>query len=660
LLAALQRCAALFAATGPTAQPGPSPQRPLGTPAVSEPRWQMWLLAAIVIAGTVLRFWGLGAMGLHREDEDTSALPVLHILADGSSRFPSGMYYARAIVQSYLMAASSWVFGLSEWSLRLPSALCGVLLIGLCYLLGRRFLQPVWNLAFTAVVAFLPSLILASQTARMYIFMLASLAGYALLILKWERTQKIGALLWAVIVMIVALQFHELAVFGAFVLFYPALLHGHTRQLWLACAAFAVVVAAYFGISEWVGMYYPQPGDGAAAAAAATPLMGPTAAGLVPPSSAWLLFTIAGAGALLAWLVARGARHVHQALLIAALTLAGFVCQALLRYHLALFALILAAVLAMRYSRTALVPLLLAGLASAGFAVVQVLRLKAAGIESVTNIAGVMLGWPSVWPYVRVADYSIVALVLCIVGIAVALWQLCKWRRIPDFWLLFVLWAWVPLILVGFFDWFPPPRYTTVALLPVLLTSVAVLQWLMSGATPAAGTRSSSLSAIAAVLATVAVVNPMALARSIDAGYSLHPDHVGAAQFVRSQHPGPNDLILAEDVIVQTYYLGHVDYWLLGDAAVANFVKVSDGETRDIYTQSRIIGNGAALQRLIDDPERGAIYIIGSGENQSDGRRHMRGESIHRLLTAGSLPVVFVGRDQLTKVWKIPARRTTD
>jgi hypothetical protein len=642
LVTALRRSAALFE---PTGQVG------------GEPRWTKWLLVAIVIAGTALRFWGLGAIGLHREDEDTSALPVLHILNDGMPRFPSGMFYVRAIVQSYLMAGTSWLFGISEWSLRLPSAVCGVVLIVLCYLLGRRFLAPAWNLAFTAVVAFLPQLILASQTARMYIFLLASLAGYAVLIFRWERTQQAAALCWAVIVMILALQFHELAVFGAFLLFYPALLHGDARRLWQAGLAFVAVVFAYYLISEWVGMYFPQPGETAAPPVAV--VAGPTAAGLVPATSAMLLLLVAAAGALLAWQTARFVAGIPQALLIAALTVAGIVCQALLRYHVAMLLLTATAVLVLRFSRRRW-PLLLIVLTSAGIAVIQVLRLKAAGIGSTTNIAGVMLGYPSAWSYVRVADYSVVALFICVAGVVAALWQLSQQRRIPDFWWVFALWGWVPLVLVGLFVWYPPPRYTTVALLPVLLTSLAVLQWWASALLNRRGNQrhSSVVLAMVATVAAVAIVNPVVFARTINAGYKIHPDHVGAARFIQAQHPGPRDLILAEDVIVQTYYLGKIDYWLLGEQAAANFVKPINGELRDVYTLSRLMGSGAQLQRLIDDPDRGDIYIIGSGENQIDGRRDMRGESLHRMLTSGNLPVVYVGRDQLTKVWKIPARRS--
>jgi hypothetical protein len=628
----LQRGAALFAPTGQSE---------------GEPRWAKWLLVAIVMAGAALRFWGLGDIGLHREDEDTTALPALHILEDGTPRFPSGMYYARAIAQSYLIAGSVWTFGNTEWALRLPSAICGVALIALAYYLGRRFLLPVWNLAFTAVVAFLPSLILASQTARMYIFLLACLAGYAILIFRWERTQRPGALLGAVAVMMVGLQFHTLAAFAACLVFFPALLHGDVRRFWQASVAFAAIAVGYVAINEWMGSYYPQPATGYTIG---VEYSGPAAAQLAPPVSLVVVLIGALCGLGLAWLVARRVSRAWPARLVFLLVLLGVACQAWYLYHIALLLLAAAAVVALRSGRLALSAWLPLALVTVALAIVQGMRAHAAGVSSFKNIVGIMVGWPSVWPYIRVSDYSVVALVVCAVGVAVGLWRLARRQRLPDFWLLFILWGWLPLLLVGSFVWFPPPRYTVVTLLPMLLVAIATLQWLTMGGRGLAGAIAASS------VAAIAIINPIEFANTIDAGYSIHPDHQGAAQFVRSQHPGPRDLVLAEDVIVQTYYLDRVDYWLLDRQAVASFVERVDGVVRDIYTHSRIVSSAEELQALIDSPDRGAIYIVGSGENQSDGRLYMRGAGIQQMLTSGKFPVVYTGRDQLTTVWKIPAR----
>jgi 4-amino-4-deoxy-L-arabinose transferase-like glycosyltransferase len=115
----------------------PLVRSPHATP-YADPR-TLWVLALIVAAGTLLRFWGLGAVGLHG-DEKTMALPVMNLLEHGLPLMPSGMFYPRAVGQLYLMASSVMVFGQSEWALRFPSAVCGVLLIFLTWKAGQRFL----------------------------------------------------------------------------------------------------------------------------------------------------------------------------------------------------------------------------------------------------------------------------------------------------------------------------------------------------------------------------------------------------------------------------------------------------------------------------------------------------------------------------------------
>ena len=183
--------------------------------------WEGIALLAILVGAAWVRFWGLGGWGLEG-DEDTMALAAAHILRHGTPYLPSGMFYARGIAQLYMMAASMLAFGESEWAMRIPSVVCGLLLIALGYFYGRRFLAPAWNIAFVGTLGFLPASIADSQEARMYIFLLASLMGYTILVFEWERTDRIGMLIAAVVVMIIGIQFHTLAVFGAFIVFFLA------------------------------------------------------------------------------------------------------------------------------------------------------------------------------------------------------------------------------------------------------------------------------------------------------------------------------------------------------------------------------------------------------------------------------------------------------
>ena len=231
------------------------------------------LLVLIVAVGILVRFWGLGNVGLHG-DEKTMALPAMHLLQYGTPEMPSGFTYPRAMAQLYLMAGSALAFGgPSEWTFRLPSAICGVLLIVLTWIAGRRFLEPRWNLALTAAVALLPAFIQDAQTARMYVFLVTGVAGFMALLFAWERTGRSGYLLGAVLEMAVSLEFHTLSIFAAWLCFLPGLVSGERRKLWQGTVAFAAIAVEFVALNHWISTQYPH----ALGALAGTPANAPRA-----------------------------------------------------------------------------------------------------------------------------------------------------------------------------------------------------------------------------------------------------------------------------------------------------------------------------------------------------------------------------------------------
>src|SRR6185437_14723309 len=218
-------------------------------------RRTLLLLVLIVAVGALVRFWGLGNVGLHG-DEKTMALPAMHLLEHGTPEMPSGFLYPRAIAQLYLMAGSALLFGAGEWAFRLPSALCGLLLIVLTWMAGRRFLEPRWNLALTAAVALLPAFIEDAQTARMYVFLVTGVVGFMTLLFAWERTGRGGFLVAAVAAMVVTLQFHTLAIFASWLCFLPGLLSGERSKLGQGAAAFIAIAAAFLALNHWISIHY--------------------------------------------------------------------------------------------------------------------------------------------------------------------------------------------------------------------------------------------------------------------------------------------------------------------------------------------------------------------------------------------------------------------
>jgi len=220
------------------------------------------------------------------------------------------------------------------------------------------------------------------------------------------------------------------------------------------------------------------------------------------------------------------------------------------------------------------------------------------------------------------------------------------------------------LLMIGWIKWNIPSRYAAAQIIPLLVAAFAALQWLAqsvarrsaeAGGLPPGGNLTPAWIPAAAVLAVLLVVNPVQVARAVDSGYASHPDHKGAAEFVAHLHPGPHDIIIAEDVLQQTYYLGHVDYWLQNKQVAMPFMHRVHGRWLDFYTGTPLIGSGPELEQLVDRPDRGAIYVIGSGENQEDGRSLMRALGIARALDSPPFRSVYVGRDGVTRVWKVDA-----
>jgi 4-amino-4-deoxy-L-arabinose transferase-like glycosyltransferase len=619
------------------------------------------LLALIIVVGAAVRFWGLGNVGLHG-DEKTMALPAMHLLKYGTPEMPSGFLYPRAVAQLYLMAGSVLAFGRSEWALRLPSAICGVLLIFLTWLAGRRFLEPRWNLALTATVALLPAFIADAQTARMYVFLVTGVTGFMALLFAWERSGRTGYLIGAVLAMAVTLQFQILAIFAAWLCFLPGLLSGERRKLWQGAAAFVLIAAEFLAFRYWQSIEYPHALLGAIEG---TPVNGPRA--VAPPLDLlWPLIAALPALALSGYVLHRRGRL--PVLLLAA----SLVAQVSRFDHLALLLIIAALVLARREGKLPTMRLVLYAAVCGLLAAAQIVYLHAYRAGTLSQSLGLLLGWPSVRVYILISRYSLAALLIAAAGVVAGLWRLAHRKRIPDHLLFLTLGVWIPLLQIGYFMWNPAMRYVDGQMVPLLLAAFASVQWATRAAARARAGRMSDSSmrqgataarygALAAAVLCLLIIDPARLPAAVNPTYAQYPDHKGAARFVASQHPGPNDIIVAEDALMQTYYLGHVDYWLQDREMAAPFLRRVDGRWVDEYTGAPLIGSGAQLERLVARRDRGAIYVIGSGEGQQDGRALMRGLGIAQALDSSAFHLIYVGRDHLTDVWKVdpPRQRLT-
>ena len=611
-------------------------------------------LAVIIGVGAFLRFWGLSNVGLHG-DEKTMALPAMHLLRYGTPEMPTGFLYPRAVAQLYLMAWSMRLFGVSEWALRFPSAVCGVLLIPLAWLAGRRFLGG-WNLAFTAAVALLPAFIQDAQTARMYVFLVTGVAGFMALLFAWERTGKVGFLVAAVIEMAVALEFHTLAIFADWLCFLPGLLAGDPRRLRQGAIAFVVIAVEFLALNHWIDTQYPHAAQALTVAVSNAPRA--PGAGRLDPTWSLVIFLPALA---LSWYAVRERGWLPIVLLTASL-----LAQVSRLDHVAILLVIAALVIARRNGRLSPARL---GVYFGICALVAALQIEYDLVHHVgklPQILGLMLGWPSVRPWIAISRLSWAAVPIAAAGAAVGLWRLALRRRMPAHLLLFALGVWLPLLQIGLISWDVPPRYTGAQILPLLIAAFASARWgaerlselLARRRAPA---HAPAVALTAAALVCLLVINPTHLEAAVDPSYLHYPDHKGAAAFVESQHPKPDDIIVAEDALMQTFYLGHVDYWLQARNMAAPFLSEIDGRWVDMYTGAPLIGTGAQLEQLVKRRDGGAIYVIGSGEGMQDGRKMMRGLGIAQVLHSSLFHLIYVGRDGLTDVWKadVPRHRLT-
>jgi hypothetical protein len=112
-------------------------------------------------------------------------------------------------------------------------------------------------------------------------------------------------------------------------------------------------------------------------------------------------------------------------------------------------------------------------------------------------------------------------------------------------------------------------------------------------------------------------------------------------------------VIIAEDVLQQTYYLGkgQVDYWLMSRNHARRYVELVNGQIRDFYTGAGVISDAKMLEQLLQRERGHRIFVIGSGENQSDHRKGMRGD-MDAVLHSQQFEVIYKGRDRLTEVWR--------
>ncbi len=130
-------------------------------------KW-LWICTVVVLltVAAALRLGRLGALSLWG-DEGLQALAVQSILTDGFPHIGNRLYL-RGIPTLYAEALAAIFFGLSEFSLRLPSVLAGLATMVVTYCLGASLVNRRVGLVAAILVALSTWEIEFSRFARMY------------------------------------------------------------------------------------------------------------------------------------------------------------------------------------------------------------------------------------------------------------------------------------------------------------------------------------------------------------------------------------------------------------------------------------------------------------------------------------------------------------
>lgn len=123
------------------------------------------ILIVLTLAGAWFRLWHLGAKSLWLDEGATVALA-----RTSWQHFGWVWWHGEASLQTiYFLLMRAWVHaGLTEWWLRLPSALFGIACIPMLFAVARKLMAEPAALAAAALLAFSPAHIYYSQEARGY------------------------------------------------------------------------------------------------------------------------------------------------------------------------------------------------------------------------------------------------------------------------------------------------------------------------------------------------------------------------------------------------------------------------------------------------------------------------------------------------------------
>lgn len=197
----------------------------------TESHWAWIILAAITCLAGVPRFFNLGGASLWNDEASTSLL-ALTAMKNGVPAFPSGTLPLGYLLFDYkplyaMVEGLSFRFlGVSPFAARFPSALLGVAMVPMAFLLARRAGGSYVGIALAIMVAFSTEYIGWSRQAEYYILFTDLLLGLALLASSWSAAGARARRIRGALVATALLAMLFLAGPGLFILYVPGMVGG--------------------------------------------------------------------------------------------------------------------------------------------------------------------------------------------------------------------------------------------------------------------------------------------------------------------------------------------------------------------------------------------------------------------------------------------------
>lgn len=655
--------------------------------------WELIHILFMTAVAVWLRFPALGTLSLYG-DEDYTILAVQAILTDGFPHMPSGMGYWRATPYSYVAAASSWWFGLSAFSIRLPSVVFGVLTIPVFYAIAKRLTGSLPAVLATWLLVFSAWHVDVSREGRMYAMFLVFFLLSTFFVLKGFEEDRTPYKVLALFVSAVTLTLHHLGSLVIMVWLIPFFIRIPKRPAFarVTGAAAALTLLGFSVIHNRLTVFDVPGKNRGDMSSGLFSLLRPDYVPRTGVISHLFDHHPAGYACLVIITVAlavyflKTRRESDETTVILTVGSLGILTLALLNLFGLIMLIALTAIfwygnqIGILYRSPYLrrVVAVTAGIGifwlSYGLFVWQ-----GGGDASLpwADIARKTLKESVYYPALHVTAYISAFPVMAMIVLAgTALWSLVvhegRSSSRPEA-LIFALF-WLPLLALGFKKEWIYLRYT-IMVYPFYLmifswTSMQALArlrtlWADSHTTLDRwlGARQLALPAMLIVFfLTVPFVNEEhSLADAYETGrlrykqdispswhgFPFHPDHESAGTFVKSRLEA-SDVVIAMDVCEQYYYTGLVNYWLTSQDNRQTFGYQKDSRWYDIYTASPIVTTEAELEEILGRHADQRVWLVTSAEASPSF-------SIP-LPTGRSSEEVFVGRDGRTKVYRFSPR----